>query len=89
MESNYTGQSILLGRVTGLHLTTQKEAGAGATQGVELAYSRPEGALGKAETADLSEESGRAQATSFDLLSAVLLAFLAQQRPGFWACLAF
>lgn len=49
---------------------------------------RLSGDLGKAGPADLSEES-RAQDTSSGLLSAVLLDFLAQQRPGFWACLAF
>lgn len=73
------------GHVIGLHLNTQKAAGASAHQEVELAHSRP----WERRLADLGKDSGGAQATSFGLLSAVLLAFLAQQRPGFWACLAF
>lgn len=84
VESKYSGQ-VFLDHVIGLHLNTQKKQDPVKIKGTSM---HTEGLAGVLEKADFSEESGT-RATSFGLLSAVLLAFLAQQRPGFWACLAF
>lgn len=86
-ESRYSGQ-VFLGRDIGLHLNARGKQDPVKIKGTSLHTAGLAGALGKARATDLSEES-RAQATTFGLLYAVLLAFLAQQRPGFWACLAF